>query len=506
MKYRPGALFIFFFVALLFTSCATKEINIQRENNVKLRQLVIEQNLDKAKELVAGEKYYPEDRSKLVKLMNSASLAYFLKDYNKALEFYRQALSLSDELYTTSIKAKAATLATNENLDLYYGENYERSYLRFYVALCNFHLYNHEKDSKLARQYLQNARASILDWDTFLNEIQYELAGRPSYKNDLAAKVFGAIIHQEIGTNGDLQIAKQLYKDALTVVERQYSSYPAYNANWKKYIDDYKKLPTIDASKLKSEYLAPTLQQTALQAYIERQQTSLGKKAHGQEVIFVIQQNLIASKESAKIKYPLTVSFTASMAAASGNNRALSPIQFVSKVLSVGAAAAPEIAFEYPVIPLRPNDGKMLFKLVSEQGKEVAFRPGLMAPLSEIAHQETENQKIKNMGKAGARVAGKHLASLAGLYSTYLIAARQGGIAEAVAIPAAMGSYALAAKQIAQSELADLREWTLLPSNIFVEKIEVQPGKYKFYSDNQLIKEFVVTKNEKSQLVDIFIP
>lgn len=471
-----------------------------------MRTQVTDGKYEQAKELIAGPKYYPEERSKLVKLMNSGSLAYLLKDYSKALEFYRQALSLSDELYTTSIKAKAQTLVTNENLDLYYGANYERSYLRFYVALCNYHLYQNELDSKLARQFLQNARAAILDWDTFLNEIQYELAGRPTYKNDLAAKIFGAFIHQEIGTNGDLQIAKQLYKDAQQVLERQYSSYPAYNQQWKKYLDDYKKLPEISEQKLKTDYIVPTADQMNLLNYINSRQASLGKKNSVVPVALIIQQKLMAPKTPEKLKYPITVNFAASVAVSAGNNRVLSPFQFVSRILSVGAAAAPEIAFEYPMIPLRAESATHTLSIRQMGGTDISLKPALIAPLSQIAHQEAENEKIKNMAKAGARVAAKHAATLAGLYSTYVIAARQNEMAGALSLAAGMGSYALAAKQIAASELADLREWTLLPDTISIDYLELKKGKYQVVYDQKVVSEFSVEGTEKTKLVDLYLP
>lgn len=483
--------------------CATKGIHLQRENNKKLRQYVESKNFDNAKELVKSEKYYPEERSRLVKILNTASLAYLDKNYAAALEFYRQALSLSDELYTTSIKAKATTLVSNDNQDLYYGENYERSYMRFYVALCYYHLYALEKDDKQAQQFLRNARAAILDWDSFLTTIQYELAGRPTYKNDLAAKLFGAVIHEEIGSTGDMQIARQLYKDAKDVLLKQYNSYPSFNQKWEKYIDDYKKLPELSSQKVNELYIGQTSEQQNLFEFIKKRENALGKASSKQKVIFLVQKSLISSKVAEKVKFPLTVNFA--MTVAAGGNKVLGPIPFAMALLNISKGLQPEISFEYPLIPMAPHQAPAKIKIISGQnGLELPI--ALIAPLSEVAGQETQNAKIMNMSKAGTRLATKHLAIMASLYATYQIAAKKGGIAATLALPAAMGSYALASKQISDSELADLREWTLLPSTISLQNAELDPGSYQLEIDGQKIGSFEVSKSKKSQLIDIFIP
>ena len=60
------------------------------------------------------------------------------------------------------------------------------------------------------------ARAEVLAWDSFLKNLKSERRGQAVFKNDLLAKIFGAFIHEMIGSNNDLQISLQLYKEVLS--------------------------------------------------------------------------------------------------------------------------------------------------------------------------------------------------------------------------------------------------------------------------------------------------
>lgn len=62
-----------------------------------------------------------------------------------------------------------------------------------------------------------------------LSTYKKELAGKSGYKDDLISKVWGAFIHEQFDNFENRQIALQLYKDAKTVLLKNYSVYPTFN-------------------------------------------------------------------------------------------------------------------------------------------------------------------------------------------------------------------------------------------------------------------------------------
>src|SRR5690606_37876801 len=106
-------------------------------------------------------------------------------------------------------------------------------------------------------------------WDSLLSRYTEESLGEDVYKTDLMAKLLGAFIHEEIGTNAEKQIARQLYNDAKDVLFKYYNLYPSFNKKYKKFADDYKKLPKLSRKKIEKEYIEPTDYAKNLSAFIQ---------------------------------------------------------------------------------------------------------------------------------------------------------------------------------------------------------------------------------------------
>ena len=282
MKYK--SIFLLLLSSLFLFGCATGQ---NRESVKKLQSFVKTGNFNKALALAKGEKFYSEKRSKLLKLLEVGTVHYLNQSYFQALQSFDKAQNLSDKLFTVSIKGKLASAVMNSNMDNYYGEKYERATIRFYQALCHFMLYQkgsyeaftrvEEKknkegkilirkievkkvilSAKRKRTHLMGARASILNWDTLLESYRAVSAGEPTYKDDILAKVFGAFIHEQMGTRGDKQIAKKLYEKAKEILVKNFGIYPAFNKKYKIFKKDYKKFPQIGFVKVKKKYIDPT--------------------------------------------------------------------------------------------------------------------------------------------------------------------------------------------------------------------------------------------------------
>ena len=129
--------FVLVFSFLLFGGCATTSNQVRNE----LKQLVQKNQFDKALELVNSDQFYPEKRSRLLKLIETGTIHYLAGNFYQSVKTFSLARDLSEKLFTVSISKKALSMISNSNADNYYGDPYERSIIRFYLSLSHFMLY-----------------------------------------------------------------------------------------------------------------------------------------------------------------------------------------------------------------------------------------------------------------------------------------------------------------------------------------------------------------------------
>ena len=218
----------FIFLFIFFICSCSNTIN-NREASVSIYNSVMNKNYQEALQMAQSDNFYSDENSKLLKLLDIATLQYLNKNFYQSLKYFEKAKELSDDLYTKSLSRKALS-AWDANLDIYYGETYELSLIRFYISLVNYNIYQQgfyeeyidENGIIIPKKELTNseklfhlnyARSIIIEWDSFLKSIQNEEYGKAKYKNDLLAKIWGSFIHLEFNDKNDNQIALQLYKD-----------------------------------------------------------------------------------------------------------------------------------------------------------------------------------------------------------------------------------------------------------------------------------------------------
>lgn len=503
-KFR-NFLLIPFFAFFLF-GCATTDN--KTKNQVK--DLVTTGDYKGALEIVQGPKFYPEQRSRLLKLVEEGSIQVYAGNYLQATKLLAEAQDLSDKLYTVSISKKISSVATNSNADNFYGEIYERSLIRFYQALAHFMLYqkgeyeayernDYVKDDKgervekhsaaaknLSREekifHLRAARANILEWDSLLSSYQKEYAGKSAYKNDLSAKIFGAIIHEEMESSSDRQIAKQLYQDAKQVLYRNYNAYDVFNKAAKDFRSDYKKLPEMDPALVEKKYIQATDYQKRLQEYIDERMNALGKGDAGAlNVNVILHNNFIVEKTAKKVDFPIPVGGAGGLAGGG-------ILSFTLNVLRLSQNTTPTITFEIPEIQYRPTTDSYKLIVKNIKSEVVSSKDfAIMNPLTDLAFESYD--VAGEMAKVGARLVVKHVAAIITAYGIYQ-SMKEKGSALAAEFAAAM-SYAAANKAIAASEKADLRSWMMLPNDIRINSLKLNPGEY----------EFVVEKTDSISMV-----
>ena len=507
-------------ILTLLVGCATHK---NRKQAAGLKKALQTGSIQNAIQLVESEKFYPEKRSRLLKLLELGTLRQINGDYYQSLKTFEKARELSNKLFTKSISKKALAAVTNNNMDNYYGEIYERSLIRFYIALNHYFLYQvgkyeagikllkgknkegkkvvkkipvpEKKLSKKEKQFhLSAARSVMLEWDSALTNYHTQLAGDSTYKFDLSSRIFGAFIHEQIGTRSDRTIAKKLYQEAKDILFKNYNIYASFNGSFKKFIKDYEKLPKLSKKVVKNQYIKETKFSKDLIKFLDMRIKHLkAKNKKKQNVTIITQEGYIAEKRARQIH----INLPGGAFHGSGNKGILS---FTGMLLNSTRGTLPSITFELPEVANKKIKKDIQLIIKNEAGVEIKRKQAiLMNPLSEIAFQTLDNKIGSTYAKIGARIALKHVAAILAAYAAYKSAGKN--IAGKFL---ASAMYATANKAIAVSEMADTRYWSTLPHSLRLTKLNLKPGKYGIYTKTLVhkkmsvtkVKDFVVTKNK----------
>lgn len=511
-------------MAILFTGCATTQ---NREQHQKLRHLVASGMYSEAQALVKSDKFYSDDDSKLVKLLEEGTVLYLEGKYYQALKVFDKGDDLSQKLFTKSIKGKIKAAIVNSNVDKYYGEKYERSSIKFYQALCHYMLYQvgiyesytreipyveNGKDKiksevvplkkltrKERRRHLQGARASILGWDSILDSYRSVSGGVATYKDDLLAKIFGAFIHEQMGSRNDKNIAINLYKKAREILFKNYGIYKTFNKKNESFKENFSKFANMGRKAVETKFFNPTHYFTQLDNFLAQRIKRL-KKGKDDNLYVTLQSGFIAEKYANKIHFPIpTALFIGKINAKKGKSFP----QFVASVLGASHGTAPSITYELPAVKDDLTSKRYVLKIKDAKGKVVKEQElPLIEPYSEISKETLEYKKTETYSAIGARLAAKHIAALFAAYKIY----------ESKGMLLATLAYAISNKAIAASELADLRYWSLLPKNIRMTSMKLPLGKYSLelevFSGEQKISKTInlhqtVELKGKTKLVDL---
>ena len=479
-------------IILLLSGCSSTSQKTVGE----YKKFVKTKNYTEALKLARSDKFYPKERSRLLKLIEVGMVHYLAGEFLQANELFATARDLSDKLYTVSISKKALSMVSNDNVDNYYGERYERSMIRFYLAISSYMLYQkgveeaYTKKVKVGkdkfsdkkfpekklsmnerRNRLFAARATITEWDTLLSSYKADKKGKSVYKDDLTAKIFGAYIHEQIGGRGEIQIAINLYKDAKKLLFRNYNTYPVFNHKSESFRKDFKKLPSLGESKVLKKYVSSTGHYKRLIKFLDNKIANLKKRKGSGNVTVIIENSFVSPKIAKKVHFPLNLG--GALVAGGGI------VSFTINVLGLAYGTRPAISFELPQVKFQKTKYKMSLIAKSSSGKSTEVPLVIMDPISDIAVEALENDIGAVKTKIGARLAVKHIAAIAAAYSIYKASRKSMG--ELGAHFTASASYAAANKGIEASEQADLRFWSTLPHDLRMNSINLGKGNYDLF-------------------------
>lgn len=442
-------------------------------------------DMETAYRLTRDDDFYTDSASLNARWFELGSYHYLNGEYCQALRYFDQARERAKELYTKSLSRSFAAQFAGDGLIPYAGEKYEQSMLRFYQSLTHYLLskrgyceaYETEEDGekKLVekrdfdaaekRLHFNAARASILDWNSLLTTFTRESDDKDEFHQDMLAKTWGAEMHDIYGSNGDRQIARQLYRDVPKLLESDYAGAPS--------------LQSENGEKLK--------------AYAKAKGADLyAGDAKKENVRFVVKVGLIAPKKAEKVDF--TIPLSAFLASGSGND-------FVSCLGMI--LPGQRISFEIASVPEPAKVADYRLTVANAAGKRVADAPlVLTAPVSETAYKEFKRKRAKLISTRGARLTGKYVSAAVAACSFY-------NKDNALSMLMAYGAFAGSLRLIESSEYADTRYWGLLPNAVLQLSLRLKKGDYtgEVVSGGKTVKTFSFTVDDsRAVLVDLNIP
>ena len=493
---------------LLVLSGCSSDVDIRREMLTNVRN----GRLDTAAETVFSEKYMNSSSDSFVREAERGSLHYMKGHYYQALQHFDRAADIAKKMFTVSVSKTVGAQIFGDSMTDYPGERYEQSLIRFYQSLCHYMLYQQgfyeEIDEKTPekilspeerRKHLYGARATIVEWDSFLKDMAHSNAGKAVFKQDMAAKIWGGLIHRAVGTSTDKQIADKLFKEVPLYLTRNYAMYPAYNVNWIPYVREYRSLPRKTASELAATYLKSTSYTKDLR--------DLAQRAGGdQNTTIVLKTGLVGERFGSEPKFKLDPVVLATAAAVSPANMNV----MLGLFLANGLITVPMPNIECPQV-----DSEYNFVIKEESGK--IFTRGKMAlvnPVSEIACQEYIERYPALVNKKLARMGTKYALAVVGAYAAQQAAKEMGnqfgdGWGDLFALGAGAGALAAEHAVIQASEAPDLRYWSLLPDAIWLQTLSLPKGKYTVEIQNGDVTVYTdqfTVKDDQNTVVDINLP
>lgn len=483
------------------------------------REAYAANNLDKAAEILNESDLKKDEKSKLLWLLENGTLSLSQGDETKAISHFQNAVELIDQLYTKKISAKAASFLINDASDVFYGASYERSYAHYFLSRAYYARYLKTKE----KLDLQGARGTILAWDSYFAELGRSAAPKTVYRTDFMLKVFGGEIHEVSEIRNDKQIALQLYKDALDILESMGGAFAVFNTKNVDYLKEVEQAFS-EGKKVSSKAYASTPAKEDFRNFLIYKILSLTKEIRGTEfkqmvkslnpsaeilakvngpkanLVIVLEEGLIP----AKVGKPFNFGIKGAMESVEGD----SAKQFIATVgvevltvfamnklgmtpqnmsstggfvfahdLTRFAVQEAAVSFELPMIEDAPKPSDLDVIILDEKGAVIKQEPlAVISENGEIAKVVLEEDVVSRYVKTGTRVATRHILAIIAAMGVFQ---KLKSSDEFIASAAAMMTYVGASKGIAALEKADTRHWTTLPKTMRMSELALKPGTYE---------------------------
>ena len=495
-----------FLCCLLLTCCASHNTELKLHD--KLVHAVTIGDTEQAKSIVNNEKFYSDDKSKLLKTFEQTSILYLNSDYTEAALKAYSAEKLAQELYTKSISANIKSVFDDKE-QIYYGKDYEISYVRLYHILSNYHLFllSDKKDYK----YLNVTKNSFKEWYGLLENFQTSKYNKTGYKYDILQGIFGGFLHEQYDDVENKNIALSLYKQVKQEINQENILYK------------------IAPNNAKKSYVTPIYHKNQLNNFIDEKIKNLsnGKKDN---TFFIIKEGLITSKQSKKYTFKLDLdnvirlSYINNIFIENPNiNKSLFLTFFLTNFMD-------NFEYEMPYIKQKTYK-KMKIELINNKNEKLEIPLLLTSPMSDFAYQDISSNLEKEQSKLVRNLITKYITAGLSAYAIYNAAienSKNDLLSNILALGLAVSTFKASQKLINESNKPDLRGWKTLPNSIFIASKELKRGTYKLnlyeiknnkhlpiytfckndcstFNKQTLIYSKNITINDKHNLIDINI-
>ena len=336
-------------------------------------------------------------------------------------------------------------------------------------------------------------------------------------------KIFGAEVHEVSQIRTDKQIALQLYKDALIILESMGGAFAVFNSSSGDYIRDYEKALSEEAKPSSKAYVKTAAHQDlknflhykilavtreirnadfSVQVKALKPTPEVLKKVNEPKgnVVVLLEEGLIPQKVGKPFNFglrgavdsvesPAAKAFIGTVGSVlltsfAMNSLGMKPASFQDTGSFVFATNATQVgvneaavAFELPMIEKSPKLKDYELIILDEKGNVLKKEPlAIISENGEIAKLVLEEDVVSRYVKTGTRVAVRHILAIVAAMQVHNNLKKNGAF---IAGAAAMATYVGASKGIAALEKADTRHWTTLPQAFRMMEINLAPGKYQ---------------------------
>ena len=380
---------------------------------------------------------------------------------------FEAAVAVSDELEPWSVTGTLTDYTFNETVKAYAGEDYERAYLHYYMAL-----------NYLEMDDLQSALVECRRLDEVFRELdaRYEDDGR--YQEDGFIRYLSGLIYEAMGHRDDARVDFRLAVDAYEGKRGSETSVPTppglersldrledpwWPADRSVIPEPAAESDSVTASDPESAAIAEPLTVPI--------PPRAGPRGPLTEIVVVIDSGWAPYKVEKSVEVPIHRALVPEELRGRTNLAAFVKVAYPEFVSPPGAGvpfrAGVDVAsgqYDSPQAAEKVQDLDALARQVLERRKAaVILRSTLRATAKQVALARAKHEREEDRDKDS----DKRPITYVDPDDGNLLAAIFGWLFEN-----------LATRAVAETEQADTRSWVLLPAEIWIARIPVEPGEY----------------------------
>lgn len=375
--------------------------------------------------------------NRLLEALDRGMIFHYAGNYRASIAAFENAKRIYDELYTESLSAIAVSWLWNDAALPYAGEDFERAMINAVQALNFIALEEYDEALVEAR----NA-ASVL---ALIND-RYAPDQRNVYADDAFVRLLMGILYESFGEGQDMNNAFLSYRKAFQIYDTNYSLNYGVSA------------PLFLKEKLllSSQWMGNQEYRFYQEKFSDIDAPRLKQDARNADVFLILYRGQIVNKVASSILLP-------------GMDGFLTRVSFPKyrKAMRGKISAA---------FSAQNSSGEIL--------KGPVFK---VQDLDEIAKKNLAGRRARILAKAVARPVTKQL-----MLESLEDQLRDQAGGEAADLLHYAGNFYLL-----YSEQADLRGWETLPSEIFLGRLSVPPGEYRFFVNDDPAGSFRVLAGDK---------